>query len=192
MKNFEMMGASQPADSDTQPSYFSNGLLSKIIHNDQQVVRPTEHILRRRWVKRMILAEFAFVLGVLLLQLFPVIEAPSLIAAETSSSPEPQITASATPTLSPATPTPVVAVATAVVGDTQSSQASAQPAVVPVALPNTAQDAQLYARIATASLLCIGAGLVLWLVAGITRSPTPSAASSRRCTHCADDQGSDV
>lgn len=168
---------------DSAPSYFSNGLLAKTIHSDQSLARPTEQVLRRRWVNRMILAEIGFVLGVALLQFFPVLEDSS---AATSVQPTPTVTIAAPTATAEPGPEPTqssgVISATTIAALPQPAITPVQSAVIPAALPDTGRDdaGPLYA----APLLCIGGGLALWMLAGAKpAADLDSAASS------ADDEG---
>jgi hypothetical protein len=177
MKQLDMSGASQSEGSDSSISYFSNGLLSKIIHSDQRLARPTEHVLRRRWLNRMVLAEIGFVIGVILLQFFPVIEDSS--AKTAAPAPLPSITATAT-TPSPVPTDAAMIIATATVEPVTPVLASSQPvAVIPVALPDTGADASIDPRLYAVPLLCLG-GLALWLLSapGSTHTAQVAAALS--------------
>ena len=158
MKQFDPISAAQPTDSDNRGSYFSHGLVSKIITNDQHLAQPTEQVLRRRWITRMILAEFAFVLGVLLLQWFPAVEASTSAAIAS-----PTVTSTATPTIIP-TPT-VTDVATSATAAPAQVASSTQPTmIVPLALPNTGTErSSTLARLA-GPLFAIAVGGVLRLI----------------------------
>jgi hypothetical protein len=189
MKSFDISSPSQPEGSEKEASYFSNGLLSKIIHSDQNLARPTEHVLRRRWVNRMILAEVGFVLGVALLQFFPVIEPVSSAATITPTAIV--VTATATATAAPS-PTPIetaaVIVATAS-AELPPASITPQPAgSLPVALPDTGSDAWLDQQLYPVPLLCIGGGLVVWLMARARSAHDPQADASLPDGH-SDDEG---
>lgn len=191
--NFDPISAAQPNASDSQPGYFSNGLLSKIIASDQQLARPTQDVLRRRWIKRMFLAEVAFVIGVLLLQLFPVIEASSSAAAVTPPAATAETIAPTATPASSATPiqTAVIVAAVATVELPQPTLVSTQAsALLPAALPNTGQDSYHHVLLFVGSLLCIGGGLVLWRFAGVRRVDTSQIDSSLLFEPCSEDQGS--
>ena len=159
----------QPEDADGAGSYFSHGLLSKIIHSDQGLTRPTEQVLRRRWVNRMILAEIGFVLAVVLLQFFPVIE-DSAAATTTQSSPTATIAVpTATAESSPAaTQTSDVISATTIADHLpQPSLTSVPAAVIPAALPDTGRDGEIIVSLYAFSLVCIGGGLMVLLLARV-------------------------
>ncbi|HEY0737860.1 MAG TPA: hypothetical protein VGD69_23275 [Herpetosiphonaceae bacterium] len=178
MKRFDT--PAQPEGAESTASYFSHGLLAKIIHSDQSLARPTEQVLRRRWVNRMILAEVGFVLGVVLLQFFPVIEDSS---AATSPQPTPTITITApTATIEPspeATQSSDVLSATTIAALPQPAVTPIPAVVVPAALPDTGRDGVGAGLVYAAPLLCIGGGLTLWLLAGARSThDLDSAASS--------------
>lgn len=188
MKRFD--GAAQAEGSDSSASYFSNGLLSKIIHSDQSLARPTEQVLRRRWVNRMILAEIGFVFGVALLQFFPVIE-DSSAAATTQPGATVTITAP-TPTAEPSPePTHISSVisATTIAELPQPTLVPVQEAVVPVALPDTGRDGVGAAGLYAAPLLCIGGGLALWFLASTRPVDDTDSAASFPDAPPADDEG---
>lgn len=200
MKNVDIIRAAQPNDSDSQLSYFSHSLLSKIIYSDQQLARPTEQVLRQRWVKRMFLAEIAFVIGVLLLQLFPVIEAPSATPAAVAA---PQTTVAVTLPVPQTTMT-----TTATPGATRIPTSTAMPAtasptllpsapglsstILPAALPNTGTDSRVRLPLAVGPFLCIGSGLLLWLIVLVPRGRTARLGSSLRSDRCPADKGAGV
>ncbi|MBV9792006.1 MAG: hypothetical protein JOZ51_27725 [Chloroflexi bacterium] len=184
MKRFDQPAHAEGADSGS--SYFSHGLLAKVLPSDQSLARPTEHVRRRRWINRMILAEIGFVLGVALLQFFPVIDDSS--AATTTTQPTATVAApTATAEPSPeATQTSDVITATIVAELPQPSLTALPAAVIPVALPDTGGDGAIAAPLYAAPLLCIGGGLALWLLAGSRSAGDVHGASA---AGRADDEG---
>lgn len=185
MKRFDQPAHAEGADG---ASYFSHGLLAKVLPSDQSLARPTEHVRRRRWINRMILAEIGFVLGVALLQFFPVIDDSS--AATTTTPPTPTATVAApTATAEPspeATQTSDVISATIVAALPQPSLTAIPAAVIPVALPDTGRDGVIAAPLYVAPLLCFGGGLALWLLAG---ARSAGAAHGGAAPGRADDEG---
>ncbi|HEX6288762.1 MAG TPA: type VI secretion protein IcmF/TssM N-terminal domain-containing protein [Herpetosiphonaceae bacterium] len=180
-----MSSAARPAESHSPASYFSHGLLSKIIPSDRHLARPTDQVLRRRWLNRMILAELGFVVGVVLLQFFPVIE--------TSATTQPAPTATVAAATVTAIASPVATESAMIVAPTASAEPTtltpAQPsAPVPVALPDTGSAAALDTGFYAAPLLCLGVGLVVWLLAG-TRSAHDSSDASLPANLRRDDEG---
>jgi cytoskeletal protein RodZ len=171
MKRFDN-SASQLDESDAQASYFSNGLLAKIIHNDQSLARPTEQVQRRRWIERMVLAEIAFVIGVVLLQFFPTITATSADAAVAPTPTATTLIAAATsePEPAPSQSAAIIVATTTAAQPRPSSEPTAAPTTLPAALPNTGAAAALTPSLLFGALLCIGGGLLLWLIAGALRA----------------------
>lgn len=183
MKRFDSPAPTEGAESTA--SYFSHGLLAKTIHSDQSLARPTEQVQRRRWVNRMILAEIGFVLGVALLQFFPVIEDSS---AATGTQPTPTVTISAPTATAEPSPEPTqsssVISATTIAALPQPALTPVPAAVVPAALPDTGRDDAGAAQLYAGPLLCIGGGLALWALAGAR-----SAADRDPVASSADDEG---
>jgi hypothetical protein len=189
MKRFDQPTHAEGADSGA--SYFSHGLLSKVIPSDHSLARPTEQMRRRRWVNRMILAEIGFVLAVALLQFFPVIEDSS--AAVTTTQPTPTATIAApTATTEPSpevTHTSDVIAATTIAALPLPSLTAVPAAVIPAALPDTGRDGVSAVPLYAVPLLCIGGGLALWLLAA-PRSTSDVYGSFT--TRSADDEGRGV
>lgn len=163
MKRFD--SSPHAAGADSSASYFRHGLLAKSIQSDQSLARPTEQVVRRRWVNRMILSEIGFVLGVALLQLFPVIEDSSAAAIPQPRVTIPAVTATAVPSPKPTQISDVIAATTIAALPQPTLEPLHDSIVVPVALPDTGRDDASSVGLYAVPLLCIGSALVLWSLA---------------------------